>query len=230
MEVPSSRSWACITSGICTCISTVAFDEPSATWTLTTEDGDELRPWFVVLATGVLSVPYWPAIPGARALPGRGLPHRAVAEGARRLRRQDGGRHRHRCQRGAADSGDRRRGGRALVVYQRTPNWNSPLNNGKITAEEQAGIKATYDEIYDACMGSFGGFVHKAIRQRAFDVTREERWAVCMSSSTPRKASPSSISNYRGTMTNREANAEFSEFIAEKIRRGASTTRPSPRS
>ena len=31
----------------------------------------------------------------------------------------------------------------SITVYQRTPNWNAPLNNGQITAEEQAEIKAS---------------------------------------------------------------------------------------
>ena len=105
-----------------------------------------------------------------------------------------------------------------LVVYQRTPNWNSPLNNGKITDEEQAEIKATYDEIYDACMGSFGGFVHKAIRASAPSTdSKEERWEL-YEQLYHQKGFAKLISNYRDTMTNREANAEFSEFIAEKIR------------
>jgi len=104
-----------------------------------------------------------------------------------------------------------------LVVYQRTPNWNSPLNNGKISDEEQAEIQATYDQIYDACMGSFGGFVHLPSRQRAFDVSKEERWAL-YEKLYEQKGFAKLISNYRDTMTNREANAEFSEFIAEKIR------------
>ena len=45
-------------------IASATFDEPSATWALTTEEGAQLRSRFVVSATGVLSVPYWPAIPG----------------------------------------------------------------------------------------------------------------------------------------------------------------------
>ena len=104
-----------------------------------------------------------------------------------------------------------------LVVYQRTPNWNSPLNNGKITDEEQAEFTATYDEIYDSCMNSFGGFVHQPSRQRTFDVTKEERWEL-YEKLYHQKGFAKLISNYRDTMTNREANAEFSEFIAEKIR------------
>jgi len=45
-------------------IASATFDEPTATWTLATEDGRQLRSRFVVSATGVLSVPYWPSIPG----------------------------------------------------------------------------------------------------------------------------------------------------------------------
>src|SRR5690606_41785964 len=45
-------------------IASLEFDEPSATWLLTTEDGSQRRARFVVSATGVLSVPYWPSIPG----------------------------------------------------------------------------------------------------------------------------------------------------------------------
>jgi cation diffusion facilitator CzcD-associated flavoprotein CzcO len=197
-------------------ISTVAFDEPSATWTLTTEDGDVLRCRFVVSATGVLSVPYWPAIPGRERYRGEayhtgqwpkepvdfaGKTVAVIGTGASAVQL---------IPEIAGEVAE-------LVVYQRTPNWNSPLNNGNITAEEQADIKATYDEIYDACMGSFGGFVHKAIRQRAFDVTKEERWAL-YEQLYAQKGFAKLISNYRDTMTNREANAEFSEFIAEKIR------------
>jgi cation diffusion facilitator CzcD-associated flavoprotein CzcO len=104
-----------------------------------------------------------------------------------------------------------------LVVYQRTPNWNSPLNNDKITDEEQAEIKATYDQIYQSCMNSFAGFVHRASRKRTFDDSKEERWAL-YEKLYHQKGFSKLISNYRDLMTNREANAEFSEFIAEKIR------------
>ena len=41
-----------------------AFDEDDCTWTLTTERGEQLRTRYVISATGVLSVPYHPAVPG----------------------------------------------------------------------------------------------------------------------------------------------------------------------
>ena len=48
-------------------------------------------------------------------------------------------------------------------------------------------------------------------------MSKEERWAL-YEQLYHQKGFAKLISNYRDTMTNREANAEFSEFIAEKIR------------
>ena len=197
-------------------IASASFDEPSATWVLTTEDGTQLRSRFVVSATGVLSVPYWPSIPGRERYRGEAYhtgqwPKEPVDFAGKQV-----------AVIGTGASGVQlipEIAGEVaeLVVYQRTPNWNSPLNNGKITDEEQAEIQATYDQIYESCMGSFGGFVHPASRKRAFDDSKEERWAL-YEQLYHQKGFSKLISNYRDTMTNREANAEFSEFIAEKIR------------
>jgi cation diffusion facilitator CzcD-associated flavoprotein CzcO len=197
-------------------IASATFDETDATWTLATEDGAQLRSRFVVSATGVLSVPYWPSIPGRERYQGEAhhtgqWPKEPVDFAGKRV-----------AVIGTGASGvqlipEVAKEAADLVVYQRTPNWNSPLNNGPITDEEQARIKATYDEIYDSCMRSFAGFVHRASRKHAFDDSKEQRWAL-YEQLYQQRGFAKLISNYRDTMTSREANAEFSEFIAEKIR------------
>ena len=197
-------------------IASAAFDEPSATWTLTTEDGAQLRSRFVISATGVLSVPYWPAISGRDRYQGEAhhtgqWPMEPVDFAGKRV-----------AVIGTGASAvqlipEVAKEAAELVVYQRTPNWNSPLNNGKITEDEQVEIKATYDQIYHSCMNSFSGFVHPASPKRTFEDSKEERWAL-YEKLYHQKGFSKLISNYRDTMTNREANAEFSEFIAEKIR------------
>ena len=78
----------------------------------------------------------------------------------------------------------------SLTVYQRTPNWCAPLNNGPITPEEQQQIKQNHDEIYQTCRSTFAGFVHRASKRHTFDDTKEERWGLTRSSGTTR-ASPS---------------------------------------
>ena len=44
----------------------------------------------------------------------------------------------------------------SLTVYQRTPNWATPLNNRPITPEEQAELKAGFEAIRDT-VGKSGG-------------------------------------------------------------------------
>ena len=197
-------------------VASATFDEPSATWTLTTDDGTQLRSRFVVSATGVLSVPYWPSIPGRERYQGEAYhtgqwPKEPVDFAGKKV-----------AVIGTGASAvqlipEVAKEVAELVVYQRTPNWNSPLNNGQITDEEQAEIRATYDEIYHSCMNSFAGFVHRPSRKHTFDESKEERWAL-YEKLYHQKGFAKLISNYRDLMTNREANAEFSEFVAEKIR------------
>ncbi len=146
-------------------VASATFDEATSTWTLATEDGGALRARFVISATGVLSVPYWPSIPGRDRYQGEAYhtgqwPKEPVVFSGKKVAVIGTGASAVQLiPEIAKDVGE-------LVVYQRTPNWNSPLNNGKITEEEQAEIRATYDEIYHACMNSFGGFVHRASRKR----------------------------------------------------------------
>ncbi|MFT7598690.1 MAG: cation diffusion facilitator CzcD-associated flavoprotein CzcO [Acidimicrobiales bacterium] len=197
-------------------IASATFDEASGTWTLTTEEGTQLRSRFVVSATGVLSVPYWPSIPGRERYQGEAhhtgqWPKEPVEFAGKRVAVIGSGASAVQLiPEIAKEVGE-------LVVFQRTPNWNSPLNNGKITDEEQAEIQATHDEIYQSCMNSFAGFVHGANRKRTFDDSKEERW-VLYEKLYHQKGFSKLISNYRDMMTNSEANAEFSEFVAEKIR------------
>jgi cation diffusion facilitator CzcD-associated flavoprotein CzcO len=105
----------------------------------------------------------------------------------------------------------------SLTVYQRTPNWCAPLNNGPITPEEQRQIQTTYDEIYETCRTTFAGFVHRPSRRKTFDDTKEERWALYEKVWND-KGFAKLLSNYRDLMTNKAANDEFSEFLAERIR------------
>ncbi len=45
-------------------VTSAVYDEPSGTWTVVAGDGTELRARFLIAATGVLSVPYFPDVPG----------------------------------------------------------------------------------------------------------------------------------------------------------------------
>ncbi len=54
-------------------VTSAVWDESTGTWAVTAADGHELRAQFLVAATGVLSVPYVPDIPGREQF--RGVQH-----------------------------------------------------------------------------------------------------------------------------------------------------------
>ena len=104
-----------------------------------------------------------------------------------------------------------------LTVFQRRPNWCAPLHNAEISAEEMADIKARYDEIFAICARTPGGFIHEPDRRPFFEVPREERLAKW----EKLYGEPGFgiwLANFRDIFMDEEANAEFSEFIADKIR------------
>ena len=104
-----------------------------------------------------------------------------------------------------------------LTVFQRRPNWCAPLNNGPISDAEMADIRARYDEIFDKCARSPGGFEHEPDRRGFYEVSREERLALW----DKLYAEPGFgiwLANFREIFIDETANAEFSEYIAERIR------------
>ena len=116
-----------------------------------------------------------------------------------------------------------------LTVFQRRPNWCAPLHNAEITAEEMADIKARYDEIFAICARTPGGFIHEPDRRPFFEVPREERLAMW----EQLYGEPGFgiwLANFRDIFMDEEANAEFSEFIADKIRSRVARPGASPRS
>jgi cation diffusion facilitator CzcD-associated flavoprotein CzcO len=105
----------------------------------------------------------------------------------------------------------------SLSVYQRSANWCTPLNNRPITAEEQADLRAGFEELREVLNTSVHGFHHPMNPRRASEDTPEERRAFF----EEMWASPGFrkfTSNYVDILDNPEANAEWCEFIADKIR------------
>ena len=105
-----------------------------------------------------------------------------------------------------------------LTVFQRRPNWSAPLNNGPISDAEMADIRARYDEIFAACARTPGGFEHEPDRRGFHEVTREERLAL-WDKLYDEPGFGIWLSNFREIFTDEAANAEFSAYIADRIRR-----------
>jgi cation diffusion facilitator CzcD-associated flavoprotein CzcO len=197
-------------------VTAAAFDEPSGTWHVTLGDGTQLRARFVVAATGVLSVPYTPDVPGRDDFRGEahhtGLwPATPVDFAGKRV-----------AVVGTSSSGvqvvptilDQVE---SLTVYQRTANWCTPLNNTPITPDEQAQLRDDFEDLCQVLNTSISGFAHPVNARNAFEDSEAERQAFY----ERMWASPGFMkltSNYADLLFNEAANAEWCEFMAGKIR------------
>jgi cation diffusion facilitator CzcD-associated flavoprotein CzcO len=105
----------------------------------------------------------------------------------------------------------------SLVVYQRSANWCTPLNNAPITDEEQAQLRAEFESMRDILNTSIAGFLHQPHDRSAFDDSAEERAAFFERMwNSPGFAKLSS--NYLDLLFNEAANDEWCAFIEGKIR------------
>ena len=197
-------------------VEAATFDETSDIWRLRLGDGRELTCRFVVLAIGLLSTPTLPRLEGMERFKGRSFhtfhwPHEPVDLAGKRV-----------AVIGTGATGVQVIGAIAdqvgeLTVFQRRPNWCAPLHNAEIAPEEMADIKSRYDEIFAICARTPGGFLHEPDRRPFFEVPREERVAMW----EKLYGEPGFgiwLANFRDIFMDEEANAEFSEFIADKIR------------
>ena len=197
-------------------VTSAVFSESSGTWTVRAGDGAEFQTRFLVAATGVLSVPYFPDVPGREDFRGEsyhtGLwPATPVDFTGKRVAIV-----------GTGSSGVQLIPAVAgevasLTVYQRTANWCTPLNNSPITLEQQAQLKAGFEAMRQTLNSSLSGFLHVAHDRKTFDDSKEERWAFYEKMWNSLGFSKLT-SNYIDMTTDMTANAEWCEFISEKIR------------
>ncbi len=104
-----------------------------------------------------------------------------------------------------------------LTVFQRRPNWSTPLNNAPISVEEMADIRNRYDEIFANCAVSPGGFEH--VPRRGFwDLTADERRAV-WDELYDQPGFAFLAGNFAEIFYDEAANQEISEYVADRIRR-----------
>lgn len=197
-------------------VSSTVYDEASATWTVVLADGTEYRSRFFVAATGVLSVPFFPDVAGRGDFRGEqhhtgrwpatpvdfaGTRVAVIGTGSSGVQIIP-------VIAGEVDS---------LTVYQRTANWCTPLNNAPITPEEQSQLRADFEKIREVLNTSVAGFLHVAHDRATFDDSADERRAFFEKMWRSPGFSKLS-SNYTDLLVDPAANAEWCEFVAEKIR------------
>ncbi|PCE25732.1 cyclohexanone monooxygenase [Paraburkholderia acidicola] len=202
-------------------IDSVVFDEARAEWTVGTQTGETFQSCFCVMATGCLSAPKVPDIPGYGRFAGEShftsrWPDEAVEFAGKRVGVIGTGSSAIQLVPVVAQSASH------LTVFQRTPNYSIPLRNRPMDAAYEKHMKANYTALRDMEWRSFGGFVcvggepRPPLQCSALSVSADERqreyearWeagGLCY------------YTSYSDLLTNDEANATLSEFVRAKIR------------
>ncbi|MFB8007450.1 flavin-containing monooxygenase [Nocardia sp. NPDC056000] len=152
------------------------FDDEAAIWTITTASGDEFRSRFVVFATGCLSAPIKPNIPGVETFAGEELfTARWPEEGASFAGKRVG-------VIGTGSSGIQAspiiaREAEALTVFQRSPNFSVPMPNRPWTAQEQQDIRATYGQRREKSYYAPAATPHPSLQTKALEMSPADREA-----------------------------------------------------
>jgi cation diffusion facilitator CzcD-associated flavoprotein CzcO len=194
----------------------LAFDDVTSTWDVRLADGRTIRCRFVIAALGPLSEPTVPRYPGMDAFRGASFhtfdwPEEGVELAGRRVAVIGTGATGVQVISAIADEVAE------LTVFQRRPNWCAPLHNRPITDAEMAEIRAGYDRIFARCASTPGGFLHGPDARSFFDTSADERrafWERLYGSPGFEKW----VGNFREVLMDDDANAEFSAFVADKIR------------
>jgi cation diffusion facilitator CzcD-associated flavoprotein CzcO len=197
-------------------VTSAVYDEASGTWTVVTSDGLSYRARFFVAATGVLSVPYFPQVPGRESFRGEShhtgrWPATPVDFEGKRVAVIGTGSSGVQVIPAIADVAA------SVTVYQRSANWCTPLNNRPITPEEQVELRAEFDAICKTLHTSPSGFLHPTHDRRTFDDSESEREAF-FEKMWNSPGFSKLTSNYTDLTVDHAANELWCAFIAAKVR------------
>ena len=152
------------------------FDEASSTWTLVTDGGVEYRTRFVVMATGCLSAPIRPDLPGIDDFAGETYftaqwPDEQVDFTGKRV-----------ALIGTGASGIQAapiiaEQAQSLTVFQRTANYTVPAPNAPLTDEDQRRIQEEYPSRRETSFYAPAASPHLSYPKKATEIDGTEREA-----------------------------------------------------
>ena len=197
-------------------VQSAIFNESEELWDIKVSDGRELRCRVLILALGLLSQPTMPRVEGVEDFQGRSWhtynwPHEQIDLRDQRVGVVGTGATAIQVIGEIADKVGE------LTVFQRRPNWVAPLNNSEISPAQMGEIRARYDEIFETCARTPGGFEHEPDRRGFYEVSQEERYEL-WDQLYDEPGFAIWLRNFREIFTDEEANAEISAYVAERIR------------
>jgi cyclohexanone monooxygenase len=184
-------------------------------WTVETDRGEVLSAQFLVMATGCLSVPRLPDIPGLERFRGEayhtGLwPHEPVEFEGKRVGVIGTGSSAVQVVTAIAGVAEE------VFVFQRTPAFSVPAWNHPLSEEEVREHKARYRELRELARWTGGGNPWHTRQCSVFDETPEQRLEEF--EKRYRLGGFHLHAAYADLFTSPEANELVSEFVREKIR------------
>jgi len=197
-------------------VESMHFNEDDNYWQVNTAGGRQISARFVILALGLLCTPTLPKFKGMADFNGESFhtfdwPHEPVDLAGKRVGVVGTGATGIQVISEIADKVG------SLTVFQRRPNWSAPLNNSEISLEEMADIRSRWDEIIDICSRTPGSFLHQVDQRRFWEVAEEDRIEL-WDRLYDEPGFGIWLANFPEIFTDEKANAEFSEYIANRIR------------
>jgi cation diffusion facilitator CzcD-associated flavoprotein CzcO len=192
------------------------WDDATSRWTVTTDQGDEVRAKYLVTAVGCLSSGQVPNIAGLDSFEGDwyhtgAWPHDGVDFTDKRVGVI-----------GTGSSGVQSipviatQAGH-LTVFQRTPQYAVPARHGTVDKAFLDDVKTRYEDIYEQCRQSLGGQPYTLQDRSALSVSDEERNAI-YEAGWQEGGFKFILSTFNDISVDRRANDTASEFIRNKIR------------
>ena len=197
-------------------VSFAHYEKSTNSWTVGTDSGKKFSAQFLITAIGLLSTPTMPKFEGISDFKGSwchtGLwPKDGIDYKDKRV-----------AVIGTGASGvqaiqDISKAAKNLTVFQRRPNWCTPLHNGPISKKEMEEIRAGYPDLFDHCKKTAACFIHTIDPRGTFEVSEEERLAF-YESLYAGQGFGIWQGNFRDMLTDEQANKLMSDFVAKKIR------------
>jgi cyclohexanone monooxygenase len=192
------------------------WDEASRLWTIRTEAGDAVTARFVIAATGCLSLPHRPDIPGLDDFAGdilftQAWPKEGYDLSGKRV-----------AVIGTGSSGIQAipviaQEAAHLAVFQRTANFTLPAVNRPIDPDYEAKVRADYLGHRRTILQNKAASVKQTIADSAFDLSDEEREAA-YEAKWQRGGAGGIPILFADSLTNLASNEQAAEFVRRKIR------------
>jgi len=197
-------------------VAAARYDQTSGRWLIITETGDAYSAQFCIMATGQLSTFNRPEIPGADLFRGAqydtGLwPHEPVVLDGLRVGVVGTG------SSGIQTIPEVAKVAAQVVVFQRTPNFSVPAGHRRISAEEDAALKATYParraEVKHSPTGNVVDWNPQPIAEDPDPASRRANFERRL-----RNGAFTILQAYGDLLTDMDANAVLTEYMQDMIR------------